>query len=487
MQLALHADSPNYGFSSDRSSSPRRTKILVAGLAVASASVIAVNPVTPSLPAVPQPEVALAAFTNPLTVLQETLTKSLTNLNTLGTGVPAASTALTGALTNPAVLAQLANLVTANATNPTAALTQLLNFQATYGDKIATALQSSQTILQTNLANLPTIAQNTLNYLATGQFVEAFSEVNIYFLVQLLERPGVPLFPLFTIPGDVAAALPGGQILANVLDAVLTRGIATGLTRALFVAPITAALFVAETLDHVQASIKAGDTEAALSELVSAPLGLVDAFLNGYVPDFPSRSPFAGLLSPNGFFDYFLVDVPNAIATALNTPTATTATTTAASITTASTALAPTSPTDIGLGGDTVLLKLDAPVATAAAPATKTEAVSSDAPVEAVASDTETEDSGDDTVPATDTSDATDSAAGDDSADGSTASTDTDTKSDGDTKTDTDKSGDSTTDKDKTDKGESDDSKSSTSTANKDKSDSTKSGSDASGDSGSDE
>ena len=486
MQLALHADSPNYGFSSDRSSSPGRTKILVAGLAVASASVIAVNPVTPSLPAVPQPEVALAAFTNPLIVLQETLTKTFTNLNTLGTGIPAASTALGGALTNPAVLAQLANLVTANATNPTAALTQLLNFQATYGDKIATALQGSSTIAQTNLANLPTIAQNTLNYLATGQFVEAFSEVNIYFLVQLLERPGVPLFPLFTIPGDVAAALPAGQILANVLDAVLTRGIATGLTRALFVAPITTALFIAETLDHVQASFKAGDTEAALSELVSAPVGLVDAFLNGYVPDFPSRSPFAGLLSPNGFFDYFLVDVPNAIAKGLTTPIV--PTTTATSIAAASTALAPTSPTDIGVGGDTVLLKLDAaPAAVDAAPAVKAEAVSSAAPAEAVASDTGTEDSGDGTVPAADTSAATDSAADDDSADGATAGTDADTKSDGDTKTDSDKSGDSTTDKDKSDKGESDDSKSSTSTTDKDKSGSTKSGSDDSGDSGSDE
>ena len=455
---------------------------MVAGLAVASASVIAVNPVTPSLPAIPQPEVALAAFTNPLTVLQETLTKTFTNLNTLGTGIPAASTALTGALTNPAVLAQLANLVTANATNPTAALTQLLNFQATYGDKIATALQSSSTIAQTNLANLPTIAQNTLNYLATGQFVEAFSEVNIYFLVQLLERPGVPLFPLFTIPGDVAAALPGGQILANVLDAVLTRGIATGLTRALFVAPITTALFVAETLDHVQASLKAGDTEAALSELASAPLGLVDAFLNGYVPDFPSRSPFAGLLSPNGFFDYFLVDVPKAIATALNTPTTTTATTTATSIATATTALAPTPPTDIGVGGDTVLLKLDAaPAAADAAPAVKAEAVSSAAPAEAVASDTETEDSVDSTESAADTSAATDS------ADGSTASTDTHTKSDGDTTTDSDKPGDSTPDKDKV-ADKADDTKSSSSSADKDKSDSTKSGSDDdAGDSGRDE
>jgi len=480
VQLALRADSPENDFWSGRSPSNRRTKFLVAGVAMASAGVIAINPVAPTLPDLQERAVQLSAFANPLTVLQETITKSFTNLNTLGTNIPAASTALTGALTNPAVLAQLVNLVTANATNPTAALTQLLNFQGTYGDQIATALQSSQTILQTNLANFPTIVQNTLGYLQTGQFVEAFSEVNIYFLVQLLERPGAPLFPLFRIPGDVAETLPGGQILANVLDAVLTRGIATGLTRALLVAPITSALFVAETLDHVQASLDAGDTETAISELVNAPLGLVNAFLNGYVPDFPSRSPFAGLLSPNGFFDYFLVDVPNAIATALNASTTTTAT---SRIATATAALAPTSPTDVGLGGDTVLLKLDAAADTAAV---DTKAVSSDSTAEVVASDTPADDSGDGTVTAAATSEATEPAA-DDSAAGSTVNTDTDTKTDGDTKTDTDtdKTG-STTDKDMTDKesdkDESDHSKSSSSTTAKDKS-----GGDDSGDSGSDE
>ena len=477
MQLALRADSPENDFWSGRSPSNRRTKFLVAGVAMASAGVIAINPVAPTLPDLQERAVQLSAFANPLTVLQETITKSFTNLNTLGTNIPAASTALTGALTNPAVLAQLVNLVTANATNPTAALTQLLNFQGTYGDQIATALQSSQTILQTNLANFPTIVQNTLGYLQTGQFVEAFSEVNIYFLVQLLERPGAPLFPLFRIPGDVAETLPGGQILANVLDAVLTRGIATGLTRALLVAPITSALFIAETLDHVQASLDAGDTETAISELVNAPLGLVNAFLNGYVPDFPSRSPFAGLLSPNGFFDYFLVDVPNAIATALNASTTTTATTTATSgVATTTAALAPTSPTDVGLGGDTVLLKLDA----APAPeAIATEAVSSEATTEVAATDIEPAEGGSGTAssgePSTDT------------AEDSTVSADTDPKSDGDPKSDTDKTGSSTTDKDTTDKDESGDSKSDSSTTAKDKSDTNKSGGDDSGDSGSDE
>lgn len=350
MQQALSADM-DVDIPSARSSSPSRsTKFVVAGIAAATAGVLAINPVTPT----PTPlaaeithrAVELNAVVNPLVVLQETLTKTLTNLNLLGTGIPAASTSLLEGLGNSAIYAEFAELITANATNPQALLSVLQSFPI---GRITDALASSTAILNTNLQNFPTILQNTLGYLQTGQFVEAFSEVNIYFLVQLLERPGGPLFPIFSIPGDTLAAIPGGGVLANLADAVFTRGIATGLTRALLVAPITATLFVAETLDHVQASFKAGDVEGALSELLSAPIGFVDAFLNGYVPDFPSRSPFAGLLSPNGFFDYFLVDVPNAIATALNaTPQAPPVVTTAK--------VAASEPTDLGLSSATTTL-----------------------------------------------------------------------------------------------------------------------------------
>lgn len=350
MQQALCADM-DVDIPSARSSSPSRSaKFVVAGIAAATAGVLAINPVTPT-PAplaaeIQQRAVELNAVVNPLVTLQETLTKTLTNLNLLGTGIPAASTSLLQGLGNPAIYAEFAELITANATNPQALLSVLQSFPI---GRITDALASSTAILNTNLQNFPTILQNTLGYLQTGQFVEAFSEVNIYLLVQLLERPGGPLFPIFSIPGDTLAAIPGGGVLANLADAVFTRGIATGLTRALLVAPITATLFVAETLDHVQASFKAGDVEGALSELLSAPLGFVDAFLNGYVPDFPSRSPFAGLLSPNGFFDYFLVDVPNAIATALNAaPQAPPVVTTAK--------VAASEPTDLGLSSATTTL-----------------------------------------------------------------------------------------------------------------------------------
>jgi hypothetical protein len=196
--------------------------------------------------------------------------------------------------------------------------------------------------------------------------------------VRLIERPGNPLVPIFSIPGDIAAALPGGQIVANVLDSLLTRGVFSGLTRALFVAPITATLQVAEILDAVRASVVVGDFGTALSELINMPIKVANAFVNGYVPNFPTRSLFQGLLSPNGPLDYFLNDLPNAIFTALN---ASVAPPVAPTITTA--ALTTTSPTDIPAASAS-LISIEAPAADAG----------ETAPVAADTTETETADSG---------------------------------------------------------------------------------------------
>lgn len=364
MQLALRADSTDIAYDSDRSSAPsRRTKMMVAGIAAASASVIAINPVSPALPELQHRAVELAAVANPLVVLQEALANTFNNLGTLANGTAGATNATATALSNPAVYAQIANFIAANAANPGALLSQLAAFQTNFGTQIGTQTALSQAAFQTAINNLPTVLQNSFNFLTSGQFVEAFSELNIYLLVQLIERPGNPLVPLFQIPGDIAAALPGGQIVANVLDALLTRGGFSGLTRALLVAPITATLQVAEIFDAVRAAVVVGDFPTAVNELINLPVRVVNAFVNGYVPNFPTRSLFQGLLSPNGPLDYFLVDLPNIIFGALNasvappvvTPPAVTAAT-----------LASVASTDLGLGTTVSLTE-----ATETAPATE--------------------------------------------------------------------------------------------------------------------
>lgn len=70
---------------------------MVAGVAMASAGVIAVSPVSPPLPniedvqeRVSQAVVQLTAATNPLVVWQQTIAASLTNLQALATGAQGA-------------------------------------------------------------------------------------------------------------------------------------------------------------------------------------------------------------------------------------------------------------------------------------------------------------------------------------------------------------------------------------------------------------
>lgn len=365
MPLALQADSSAVAYSPSRPATRRSTKHLVAGIAVASAGVIAVNPVTPSLPDIQQRAVELAAVANPLVTLQQTLTNTFNNLSSFGTAFSGAANTTAQALTNPAVYAALTNFITANVTNPGPLLNQLANFQATYGAQIGAANAASNAALQTALNNLPATLTNTFNFLTSGQFVEAFSELNIYFLVQLIERPGNPLVPLLNIPGDVLAALPGGQVAANVVDALLTRGVFSGLTRALFVAPITATLQTAEILDAVRAAVVVGDFGTAINELINMPIRVANAFVNGYVPNFPTRSLFQGLLSPNGPLDYFLVDLPNAIFGALNASVAPPVTAPVALA--AASSAASVASTDLSLTGTTLSLTETASDATPAA------------------------------------------------------------------------------------------------------------------------
>lgn len=323
MQQALRADSGRHA----APSTSRVSKFVAAGVAVIGAGAIAVNPVSPVLDDIKaqQRAIELAAIANPVVEYQNTITAALANLSALSAGTTVSSNALAGALGNPALYTELAEFVGGNALNPVPLLTQLANFQATYGTKIEQGTAASQAALQTALQNLPTVLQNTFDFLAAGEFVEAFSELDIYLLVQVLERPGRPLFPLLEIPGDFVAGLPGGQIPAAVLDSLLV-GRASGLTRALLAPALSAALQTAIILDDVQDNLDAGDAEGALSDLINLPGKTLNAFVNGFDPSGEGiGSTWQGLLSDRGPADFFFVDLPNAIAAALTPPTTTVA------------------------------------------------------------------------------------------------------------------------------------------------------------------
>jgi hypothetical protein len=470
-----------------------------------------VNPIVPSLAEMEQRAVSLAASTGPLNDLATLFQGTLTNVGVLGgsvlnTTIPAVAQAIT----NPEIYGDFINFLGSNALNPLPLLQQLVGFPGTYGGVIGAGMQAGSVALQERLSQLPTVLTNTFNFLSTGQFVEAFSEVNVWFLVSI-ERALVPLLPTLQVPGDILASLPNGQRLAAVFDTLLKRGVFTEFTRSILGPAASAGLQMALVLDDIRSAVVSGDFGTVANELVGLPIKVVNAFVNGFVPPFASRSPWTGILGDRGTLDYFLVDLPKALADAFNNPVFPV---TPPPVTTPPATQSLVASTDLALSADAVSLAADADLkvttpVTGATPVTEVSLpteVPAEAPVETPAetpTETTIPDVEDDATAGTDTAgeatdaDGTDSGAGTGSgtAGGGTAddtkSDDTkpdDTKSD-DTKPEKPKSDKTTSDKTTSDKTKSDKTPSDKTTSNKTTSGATKAGaskSDASKSGGSD-
>ncbi len=325
MHLAFRTDG---AIKCDRAGQSRRTKAMVAGVAVASAGVLAVTPLAPPVPAVPDVRAAaveLSAWVNPLATWQTTITNTLDHLNRLSTEVPAAGNALATALANPGLHAELVEFITNSVANPLPLLTALANFPATFGDRLAAGNTDAFEALTAAITSLPGVLLQSAGYLAQGEFLEAFGVLNVWLLVNVLSDSRQSLLDVLAIPGDLADSI-GLAPLARVFDAVLNRGVVGNLGRALLTAQVTSTIQLMEILDRTRAALFSGDLVTVASELINAPALLVNALVNGYDPDFTVDYPpspnqqFPGLLHPLGFVGFFLVAVPNAIATALQPP-----------------------------------------------------------------------------------------------------------------------------------------------------------------------
>ena len=139
MQIALRSTPMDRDFMQSRSPANRLKRFVVAGVATLGAGVMAVTPVTPIEPAIDdvrQAAVQLSAAANPITLLQESIAETWTNLQLLRINSANSSEGLAEAFgaTNP--LGELANIVLANAKDPSELRTRLANFQATYGDDL---------------------------------------------------------------------------------------------------------------------------------------------------------------------------------------------------------------------------------------------------------------------------------------------------------------------------------------------------------------
>ena len=352
-------------------------RFALAGAAVVTASAMAVAPVTvtPTVPALPEfsASTELSAFQNPLTLWATTISNTLTTTGGLGTNIIAQHTALGDTLGDPAIRAEFLQSLVGTIGNPVAILREALAFPSTYGDRIKAALAASSGASGDALSKLPAVLQTSLGHLLRGEFLLAFGELNYWFLTDGLSDGRGALLDALRIPGDFLESI-GLDPLARILGTswmdegtngpgygpgLLSRGMIGNLGRALLAPAVTAIFQTVEILDKARAALFSGDLVTLASEVINAPAKIVNAFLNGYVPDFvtdpdspyppgPGQS-FPGLLSPTGTFDFFFVQIPQQIVRALNMEKPAPA---------ATAAFAGVSDASVGEGSDTVTLDL---------------------------------------------------------------------------------------------------------------------------------
>lgn len=269
-----------------------RTKAaLVAGFALAGAGLIAVGPSTnPTLPSVQHHEVQLVdQFVNPIDP----------------------------ATVFPLALQNIGNLQTAIGNVPLD--DKLTDLFTAYGDRLANSFEVSANAFQDLIEQFPTTLQNSLDYLADGEFVAAYSELNSFGLFGL-EDVAAPIFDLVSSRRGEGILNDLAQQTYQAFNAVFTRGDLSGFTKALLGPGITANFEAALIADNVEDAINSGDYQGAFNNLLNAPGQILGAYLNGaQFPFVENGETFPGLLN-GGPLQFLFVTLPTQISDAITLP-----------------------------------------------------------------------------------------------------------------------------------------------------------------------
>lgn len=371
----------------DRESEPSRSragrvgaKAFTAGVTVATAGALAVAPVvvTATPPDVRvEPSVAdvqLSAFQNPLEVWLDVFTGPtglLYQLETLGERTSTHWRALADALGDPEVQARFTSFIRNTIDDPMRIPNALLAAPGKYGPVLSAAAQNTGQALVEAFAGLfferqarnergallwldengqpttdetitriphmaPPLIQETIRLLAEGNFTDAFAEVNLWFLMDVLSDQRAGFLDALRVPGNFLEDL-GAETLARVLgttwmdpldeDGEIRHGWGPGLlsrarlgnfARAILAPPVTALFQTMEILDAAATALANAEYDTAISHLINAPAKIANAFINGYASDLENADDyFPGLFSYRGTFNFFFSDVPADIANVL--------------------------------------------------------------------------------------------------------------------------------------------------------------------------
>lgn len=309
MQLAQTADSIN-----------RANRLLIAGIALAGAGLIVVNPVAPTLPNIQHRAVQLTAGEQDLT---QVLATAQDNLTTLESEAATANSDLSSAIST-----ELSGFETQISTALTGAETGLQNSidGGWFGDDdgfVFGLFGGSVTDPDTGVTETGSTLQEITTALDQGNLLNAFS----YFDTWSLETVDHTLFPLLSPlvtefnddTGVTTLSIPDQllQTFTNEYTSFVSYSDLKALLNAVSSPELSVAFGLSADLDGIATDVSSGNIDQALTDIGNLPSDLTGDLLNGWTDPVAGSEAFTGLLNGGSLLEELLVTLPEQFVTAL--------------------------------------------------------------------------------------------------------------------------------------------------------------------------
>jgi hypothetical protein len=309
VQLAQTSDSIN-----------RANRLLIAGIALAGAGLIVVNPVAPTLPNVQHRAVQLTAGEQDWTQVVAT---AQDNLTTLESEAATANSDLSSAIST-----ELSGFETQISTALTGAETGLQNSidGGWFGDDdgfVFGLLGGSVTDPDTGVTETGSTLQEITTALDQGNLLNAFS----YFDTWSLETVDHTLFPLLSPlvtefnddTGVTTLSIPDQllQTFTNEYTSFVSYSDLKALLNAVSSPELSVAFGLSADLDGIATDVSSGNIDQALTDIGNLPSDLTGDLLNGWTDPVAGSEAFTGLLNGGSLLEELLVTLPEQFVTAL--------------------------------------------------------------------------------------------------------------------------------------------------------------------------
>jgi hypothetical protein len=296
-------------------------RLLVAGVALIGASLIAVNPVTPTLPTVHHIAVQLTSGEQDWTQVFATAQENLTTLES------------EAATANSDLSTAVGSEFGGYGTQLSSALG---NFETNVGDIFYGGWYGSDdgyvfglfggSVTGPDGTETGSTLQEIATALEQGNLFNAFSYFDTWSLESEDHTLRYLVEPLLSVTshGSTTESLVAQllQTFTNVYEEFGTYTNLKDFSDALLSPPLGVAFGLFQDLDGIATDLSSGNIDQALTDIGNLPSDLTGDVLNGYVDPYSNGEPFAGLLAGGGLLDELLVTLPEQLATALGESTA---------------------------------------------------------------------------------------------------------------------------------------------------------------------